>query len=294
MALYEATPIEGSKSGLGEGTLWDERRESFLWVDAFEGLIKTYKPSNKTFDSHKISDFVSYIGKRESDGYVVALGDRFALTDQDFEIIDEVEMQVDLNLGQTNDGNIDSHGSLWIGVAEAVSGSKTGNLRRIDPKYQSKIYRREVQISNGMDWSLDGKVMYYIDSALRQVSRYEIDTRNGEPIQELPAIDLSDAVGLPDGMCTDSLGNLWIAFWGSGQIRNYTPEGRLINIVQTPTALTTCLSFGGSNLNTMFITSAQDRFRPEYAFNPESDEYGGMCFQVELPVSGKFDNYFKG
>lgn len=294
MALYEAIPIKGTKSGLGEGTLWDERRECFIWVDAFEGLVNTYKPKSREFASHKISDFVSYIGKRESDGYVVALGDRIALTDRDFNIIKELDMQINLNLGQTNDGNIDSHGSLWIGVAEAVSGSKTGYLNRIDPEYKSRIYRTEVQASNGMDWSFDGTVMYYIDSAFSQVSRYEMDNRNGEPIRELPALDVSDADGIPDGMCTDSLGNLWIAFWGSGQIRNYTPEGKLINIVQSPTALTTCLSFGGSNLNTMFITSAQDRFRPEYAFNPESDEYGGMCFQVELPVSGKFDNYFKG
>lgn len=294
MSIFEAIPIESTRSELGEGTLWDERRECFIWVDAFEGLINTYSPSKRETVSHKIADFVSYIGKQESGGYVVALGDRFALTNRDFKIVKEFDLQIDLNLGQTNDGNIDSHGSLWIGVAEAVSGSKTGYLRRIDSKYESRIYRRGVQASNGMDWSPDGTVMYYIDSAFNQVSRYEIDTRSGEPIRELPALDVSDANGIPDGMCTDSLGNLWIAFWGSGQIRNYTPEGNLINIVQSPTALTTCLSFGGSNLNTMFITSAQDHFRPEYAFNSDTDEYGGMCFEVELPVSGKLDNYFPG
>ena len=47
MAHYEATPIAGSKSGLGEGTLWDERRGSFLWVDVLDGYIKEYLPKNK-------------------------------------------------------------------------------------------------------------------------------------------------------------------------------------------------------------------------------------------------------
>ena len=105
----------------------------------------------------------------------------------------------------------------------------------------------------------------------------------------------SDLVtGVPDGMCTDSLGNLWVAFWGCGQVRNYTPEGELLNIVQAPTALTTCPSFGGDDLKTMFITSAQDHYQPEFAFDASNDKYGGMCFEVKLPIAGKLDNYFLG
>ena len=54
MAHYEATPIAGSKSGLGEGTLWDERRGSFLWVDVLDGYIKEYldRKSTRLNSSH--------------------------------------------------------------------------------------------------------------------------------------------------------------------------------------------------------------------------------------------------
>lgn len=294
MALYEATPIIGSKSGLGEGTLWDERRRSFLWVDVLDGFIKEYLPTTKEIIAHKVGDFVSYVGKRKAGGYLIALGDRLALTDEKFSIIKEIDMHIDRKVGQTNDGNIDSCGCLWIGVAEAVEGSKAGDLRRIDQNFSSSTNRKNVQISNGIDWSLDGKIMYYIDSATREISRYQFDSQKGEIISELTAIDVSDVTGVPDGMCTDSLGNLWVAFWGCGQVRNYTPEGELLNIVQAPTALTTCPSFGGADLKTMFITSAQDHYQPEFAFEANNDKYGGMCFEVELPIAGKIDNYFLG
>jgi sugar lactone lactonase YvrE len=93
-------------------------------------------------------------------------------------------------------------------------------------------------------------------------------------------------------MCTDSLSNIWVAFYGCGQVRNYSPEGELLNIVQAPTALTTCASFGGKDLKTLFITSVKDYRSPEFAFDPKNDPYGGMCFEVELPISGKLDFAF--
>lgn len=294
MANFEAVPIPGSRSGLGEGTLWDERRKSFIWVDVFDGSIKEYVPQSKEVIAHKVGDFVSYVGKRKSGGYVIALGDRLATTDDNFVITHEIDMHIDRKVGRTNDGNIDMCGCLWIGVAEAVPGSKAGDLRRIDQKFISSTHRKAVQISNGIDWSLDGSIMYYIDSATREISRYQYDPKRGEMIGQLPALDVSDVTGVPDGMCTDSLGNLWVAFWGCGQVRNYSPEGELLHVVQAPTALTTCPSFGGEDLKTMFITSAQDHYQPEFAFDSSNDTYGGMCFEVELPVAGKLDNYFLG
>ena len=294
MAHFEATPIVGSNSGLGEGTLWDERRKSFLWVDVFDGVIKEYLPETKEIISHKVGNFVSYVGKRKSGGYVIALGNRLATIDDDFEITQEIDMNLDSSVARTNDGAIDPCGCLWAGVAEAVAGSKAGDLRRIDHHFNSSTHRRNVQISNGIDWSLDGSIMYYIDSASREISRYQFDPNKGEIIRELPAIDVSDVTGVPDGMCTDSLGNLWVAFWGCGQVRNFSPDGELLNIVQAPTALTTCPSFGGDDLQTMFITSAQDHYQPEFAFDSSNDKYGGMCFEVRLPIKGKLDNYFLG
>lgn len=294
MATYEATPIPGSKCTLGEGTLWDERRQEFVWVDVFANSVKAYGKGDGKISEFQFSKMTTYVGKRLAGGYVVALGDSIALTDEEFNLKTEIDLNIDLEVMRTNDGNIDPCGCLWIGSAEVIEGSATGELYKIDASYKKTIQRRNIHIANGVDWSPDGTSMYYIDSAPREISRYQYNPEKGEIVRELSAIDVSDVTGVPDGMCTDSLGNLWVAFWGCGQVRNYTPDGELLNIVQAPTALTTCPSFGGPEMKTMFITSAQDHYQPEFAFDSNNDKFGGMCFEVELPVAGKLDNFFLG
>lgn len=292
MTNYEAEIIPGTRSDLGEGTLWDDRRGIFVWLDVFDGIVKTFDPSNSSIEAFPFQSMVTYIGKESSGGYILALGDALAITDERLNIKRTIPLGLDLDVVRTNDGNIDAHGNLWIGGAEKVENTRTGELFKIDSRFQKSIHRKEIQIANGVDWSLDGRRMYYIDSAAREISRYEFNPDRSEIIRELSPIDTKDIVGLPDGMCTDSEDNIWVAFYGSGQVINYSPEGEILNTVQVPTALTTCASFGGEDLKTMFITSVQDYRSPNFAFNPKQDECGGFCFQVSLPIAGKLDHPF--
>lgn len=292
MAKYFAEPIPGTRSDLGEGTLWDERRGIFVWIDVFDGIVKFFDPHDQSIEDFPFPSMVTYIGKDSAGGYIVALGDRLALTDERLEIKRVIPLELDLEVVRTNDGNIDARGNLWVGGAEKVPDSATGELFKIGSDFQRSVHRKGIQIANGVDWSLDGRVMYYIDSAAREISRYEFNPESCEIIKELSPIDTKDIVGLPDGMCTDSEGNIWVAFYGSGQVINYSPSGEVLNTVHAPTALTTCASFGGNDLKTMFITSVQDYRSPNFAFNPEKDEFGGFCFQVNLPIAGKLDHTF--
>ena len=290
MAIFKSSQIVGLKSDLGEGTLWDERRRSLLWVDVFKNSINEYDPKTKIVHYHSMPKMVSYIGKRKSGGFVVALGDAIALLSRKFQIEREISLEFNPEQSRSNDGNIDPTGCLWIGSADIVDGAGKGELRRIDTALNSTTHRTGIFIANGTDWSLDGKIMYYIDSATRKISRYEFSPESGAIIQELSPIDVSDVTGVPDGMCTDSLGNLWVAFWGAGQVRNYTPTGELLNVVECPTALITCCSFGGDDLKTLFISSAISSYDPQYTLGDDQD---GGIFSVQLPVAGKLDRFFK-
>ena len=54
----------------------------------------------------------------------------------------------------------------------------------------------------------------------------------------------------------DASGCVWFAIWRAGEVRRYTPDGRLDTIVRVPASLTTSCCFGGADLDTLFITSA--------------------------------------
>ena len=112
-------------------------------------------------------------------------------------------------------------------------------FQTIFPKYkkiqfifiQAKFDR--VDISNGLDWSLDGKIMYYIDSLALKVEAFDYDATNGNIQNRRTVFDLpSNGVkGFPDGMTIDTQGHLWVACFGGSQVRGhsqttFTSKGR--------------------------------------------------------------------
>lgn len=288
MSIYYATPIARSQVDLGEGALWDERTQTLIYLDVFKNAIVRYSPTNGEIVKHLFPSLVSYIGKRKSGGFVVALGDRLAYLDSLFRIEKEFSLAINHKDVRTNDGNIDHLGQIWIGFADKIEGARKGSLHKIEKNLSSSIQRSEIAISNGIDWSLNNEIMFHIDSPSKRIDRFNFDPRTGTILNKLSPIDVSQINGVPDGMCTDSSGNIWVAFWGNGEVRNYTPEGQLLNIVKVPTALTTCCAFGGKNLNTLYITSANCSYDSKFAFG---EEHQGMLFEVQLPFVGRLANF---
>lgn len=63
--------------------------------------------------------------------------------------------------------------------------------------------------------------------------------------------------GIPDGLAVDRDGCVWIALFGAGEIRRFSPEGRLIAAVLLPALFPTSLCFGGGTLDCLFIATAR-------------------------------------
>ena len=79
----------------------------------------------------------------------------------------------------------------------------------------------KIDISNGLEWSLDGKVMYYIDSCTAKVEAFDFDTPNGNLTNRRTIFDLRKNgfdKGLPDGMTIDTRGHLWVAVFGGAVV----------------------------------------------------------------------------
>ena len=76
----------------------------------------------------------------------------------------------------------------------------------------------EVTLSNGLEWSLDDTTMYYIDSIPGNVYSFKYDASSGQITDKKVIIDytIDKSLGLPDGMCVDSQGKLWIASFDDG------------------------------------------------------------------------------
>ena len=153
----------------------------------------------------------------------------------------------------------------------------------------------EVTLSNGLGWSLDDMTMYYIDSIPGNVYSFKYDASSGQITDKKVIIDytIDKSLGLPDGMCVDSQGKLWIASFDGGCVTRWDPDTgeRLMHIPIPARRITSCC-FGGSDFSTLYVTSAT------YGISDEDlSQYplSGAIFAIKgLPVNGlpstKFDN----
>jgi sugar lactone lactonase YvrE len=111
--------------------------------------------------------------------------------------------------------------------------------------------------SNGLGWSLDGSVAYYVDSGEPVVRRYAYDQAVGTFGQRLADLAvLTEGEGVPDGLVVDAAGAVWVALWEGGAVRQYAPDGELLRHLPTPVSRPTCPGFAGPGLDVLVVTSA--------------------------------------
>jgi sugar lactone lactonase YvrE len=109
--------------------------------------------------------------------------------------------------------------------------------------------------SNGLAWSADGATMYYVDSGEPVVRRYRYSA-DGAPQRGADLCTVPAGGGVPDGLCLDALGDLWIAIWEGSALWRVSPGGELLEEIATPVSRPTCPTFGGSDLGTLFVATA--------------------------------------
>jgi sugar lactone lactonase YvrE len=97
--------------------------------------------------------------------------------------------------------------------------------------------------------------------------------------------------GVPDGLTLDAEGGLWLAVWGSGELRRYLPDGRVDMVVSLPVTQVTSAAFGGADLGTLYITTARENFTPaDLAAQP----HAGDIFACTPGVTGRPPYLFGG
>ncbi|MGH3233021.1 MAG: SMP-30/gluconolactonase/LRE family protein [Streptosporangiaceae bacterium] len=95
--------------------------------------------------------------------------------------------------------------------------------------------------------------------------------------------------GPPDGLTLDAEGCLWLAVWGSGELRRYTPDGRLDTVVRLPVSQVTSAAFGGAGLSTLYITTARENFTPA---DLRAQPHAGDIFACTPGVTGRLPYLF--
>jgi len=248
---------------LGEGPAWDDRRGVLVWVDIWAGRVHAYDPRSGLDEAVDVGQPVGAAVPRESGGYALAVQDGFALLDPDGTVTSVAKVEDDIPGNRMNDGKCDRHGRFWAGTMAADQRPGAGALYRLDPDLSVTTVLTDVTISNGLAWSLDDTTMYFIDTPTQGVDAFDYDAVTGELENRRRVIDVPEEAGSPDGMALDEEGLLWVALFGGGAIRRYSPDGALEGVVELPATKTTSCAFAGPDLDDLYITSAHERLSAE-------------------------------
>ncbi|MGW6558523.1 SMP-30/gluconolactonase/LRE family protein [Streptomyces hydrogenans] len=287
--MATASPAPGT---LTEGPVWEHRSQQLLWVDITAGLVHrgtlvaradgTGLPDVAPAGTLAFAGTVGAVVPSWSGALLTAVGTSIVSTGPSgTETVTVLPPEGDGIRRRFNDAACDPVGRLFVGTMALDVTPEAGTLYRLDPWGLSPVVA-PVTISNGLAWSPDGRSMYYADSPTGRVDVFNYDLVTGTPSRRRPFASLTG--GVPDGLTVDAHGNVWVAVWGAGEVRAYTPDGVPFAVVDVPAAHVSSCTFAGPELDVLVISTAREELSPaQLRRQPDS----GRLFVCRPGITGQ-------
>jgi sugar lactone lactonase YvrE len=268
---------------LAEGPLWDPIRSRLLWVDIPNGtvLVGTLRDNGTIdiVDRDSVGETAGAVAVSQRGQLLIAGGHRLIVIDPAGHVVRLAPLADGSR--RFNDGKPDPAGRYVVGTLSLEGESAKEKLIQIDTDGSVRVIDDDLTLSNGLAWTEDGRVLYSVDTERRVVFRRSYDVATGETGSR--EVFLTFDEGYPDGMTIDAEAHLWIAMWGLGEVRRYSPDGRLVDTVSVPAPHTSSVCFAGPDLGTLVITTARQDLEDEQL---EEFPLSGRLFTIQPGVHG--------
>jgi sugar lactone lactonase YvrE len=289
----EANCVLKWNANVGEGPTWDEREHKLYWVDIKGKKIHCFDPNTNQNQTFNMPEVVPCLALRSQGGLVITLKKEFAFFDPkngEIQRLAQVESHHPNN--RFNDGKCDARGRFWADTMDSVDPNRSeGALYVLDERKVLTKKQEKVCCGNGLGWSPDNRTFYFTESFRYSIFSYDFDVSTGEISNRRLFIEIKDGNVFPDGLTVDSEGFVWVGVYGSGQVRRYDPKGNLERVVYLPVPQPTSCTFGGKDLNILYITTAQENMSPSQLSDAP---LSGSLFAVETDIKGLPTNRYRG
>ncbi|GAB5471185.1 MAG: SMP-30/gluconolactonase/LRE family protein [Rhodospirillales bacterium] len=255
--------------GLGETPIWVAEEGSIYWADhvgASIDLTRSPGPSVRRLNiatgerkTWRMAEQIGSFGFRPGGGLVCGANSGFCSLDLRTGEFDKI---VDPEPGKPhnrlNDGKIDRRGRFWCGSMDTNLKDKAAHIYCLEPDL---TYRRVAEdfsfvCSNGIAFDPQDTRMYFGDTSGGTIYVFDFDIDEGRISNCRPFFSVEDRKpAIVDGTTVDSEGYYWFALNLGGKILRVDPNGRLDREIDMPTRGPTCVTFGGEDYATLFVTS---------------------------------------
>jgi sugar lactone lactonase YvrE len=271
--------------------VWSVKEQALYWVDV-EGrcVQRLHRDAVTRWD---VPEPIGSIGLRCSAGLVAATRTGFIFLDTASGALTPIsDPEASLPGNRFNDGKVDRNGRFWAGTKNlANTPEPSGSLYRLDADLRAHRITGGISCTNGIAWSPDNRVLYLCDTWLRRIYRYAFDASSGTAGRRTLFAELSPEQGFPDGLTVDAEGCVWNAHYDGWRITRYDADGQVMQILSLPVQHVTSLAFGGTDLSTLYVTSASMRLSEAAR---RSQPLAGHVFAFEPGVTGLPECCFAG
>ena len=270
---------------LGETPVWDDRLGCLAFIDVPRGDILRYWPVDGRHGRTHVATELGFLARGSDSQHYCGTGlevSRISGTGGFDEPV--ATLPGDPAILRLNDGRVDSRGDIWTGSMDRSGTEPLGALFRIRSDGACEQFDDGYTIPNGFAFSRGERDLYVADSPKGIVYAYEVGS-DGRPGNRREWLRIAMHDGFPDGMTIDFEDHVWLALYGGGCVRRYRPDATLEREIRIPTSDVTSCTFGGADLDVLFITTAAMTPRRTWR-EMLGNSFGGALFSCDLSASG--------
>lgn len=281
---YLADPVGDEVYELSESPCWDAAAGRVRWVDILRATVLSARLDGQGVDDveRRSVPGAAAVGcvVPAADGGLLLAVDKGVVALRDDAFSQPLVLVPEPVAGRLNDGAVDPAGRFLVGSVPSDGARGQERLYRIEPDGTVTVLLEGLSLSNGLGWSPDGTTLYHADSTDGVVRAFDYPADG--PLGPATVV-VEPGVGIPDSLCVDTEGQLWVARWGGSEVHRHAPDGELTARITLPVPQPAGVAFVGPALDLLLITSGREHLSPaELAAFPL---LGGL-FSCDVGVSG--------
>ncbi len=250
--------LSGKRCVIGEGPIWNEREERLYFTNGFQHEICIYDFKTEQVHIRTLPFGVSALAFDKQNRLIVSMATGvYVLSDDDklMPLYDTVKHQI----RHAGDMKVGPDGALYVGTVSekflGISENVDGKLYRISPNGEVEILLENLLLSNGLDWSIDEKKFYHVDTGVSTIKEYFFDKNTGKISFSGRQVCVEGADGLTVGQ--DNC--LYVSCAWKKYIAVIDGEKlSIMDYIYPPQTFPMSCAFCGKNMDILAVTTASD------------------------------------
>ena len=275
----------------GEGPLWDEREQALYWTDIDGKCLYRYSRQTERHELVQSGFAINGFTQQSCGGHVLTNTKGFWHWRSGCEPT-LLAAEADGQPCHLNDCVADPEGRVYSGSfhLDEAGQSSAGYLFCLDLDGTVRVVDEGICFANGLAFSADCSTLYFTDTVARCIYAYNWRRSDGSLHQRRVFAHFDRSEGFPDGLSVDAEGHLWCAQWFGACITRFDPDGRRERRVETPATQTSSLTFGGPDLDEIYVTSAampNALVLAPAGYDPAKVFSGGPLYRFRAGIQGQ-------